>query len=69
MARFLHEQNDFFYDYGVEFADPVANGLLHFDVIVRPRPSLSSSLPPLPPLPPPPSVTAAATAKPSDKTP
>ena len=36
MDKFLAEQNTYFEDYGLEFVPPLANGLLHFDVIVHP---------------------------------
>ena len=36
LDKFLAEQNGFYDDYGLEFVSPLANGLLHFDVIVRP---------------------------------
>jgi len=36
LERYLHEQNDYFFDYGVEWLNPVSNGLLHFDVLLKP---------------------------------
>ena len=36
MEKYLAEQNAFYDDFGIEFIPPLANGLLHFDVILRP---------------------------------
>ena len=36
MEKYLAEQNAFYDDFGIEFIPPLANGLLHFDIIVRP---------------------------------
>ena len=36
LDKFLADQNEFYEPYGLEFVSPLANGLLHFDVIVHP---------------------------------
>ena len=39
LTKYLNEQNSFFVDYGIMWLNPVSNGLLHLDILLKARKS------------------------------
>lgn len=39
LTKYINEQNSFFVDYGIVWLNPVSNGLLHLDILLKARKS------------------------------